>query len=368
MPYSPASLLDLFSADFDDIIDVRSPAEYAEDHIPGAVSLPALSDSERAHIGTVYVRQSRFLARRMGAALVARNVAAHLDGYLSDKGPRYRPLIYCWRGGQRSGSVATILRQIGWQAETLDDGWRGYRRIVVALLYNGAFPAPLAVLDGNTGTAKTELLHLMAARGVQVVDLEGLARHRGSLFGAWAGGQPSQKAFETRLAQALVALDPARPVLVEAESNKIGDLLLPPVLWQAMQRAPRLGVTATLDARARYLAQSYGDLTVDQAGLAVLIDQLRPYHASERIEAWHGLAAAGAFTDLAAALMQAHYDPRYARSGLRRTAPPQHLVDLGAMGPAQLEAAAERLTAVLGALSWPDAAETVRSAGRKSRA
>ncbi|WP_114966619.1 tRNA 2-selenouridine(34) synthase MnmH [Alkalilacustris brevis] len=368
MPYAPATLAELLAAGFDDIIDVRSPAEYAEDHIPGAVNLPALSNAERARVGTVYVQESRFMARRMGAALVARNVAAHLEGHLVGKGPRYRPLVYCWRGGQRSGSVATILRQIGWQAETLEDGWRGYRRMVVEMLYKAPFPAPLAVLDGNTGTAKTELLHLMAARGVQVIDLEGLARHRGSLFGARAGGQPSQKAFETALARAMAGLDSARPVVVEAESNKIGDLFLPPALWQAMQRAPRVALAAPLAERAAYLARSYADLTEDRAELAAVIDRLRPYHAAERIETWHALAREGAFEALAAALMEVHYDPRYARSALRRAEPPQHRIEMTDMRAEGLAATADRLEQAVARLRQPDAGGTVRSAGHKHRA
>lgn len=312
------SLADLNHLGFDEVIDVRSPAEFAEDHVPGAVNLPVLDDAERAQVGTVYTRESRFRARRMGAALVARNAALHLEGYLSDKPGSYRPLVYCWRGGQRSGSFALILGQIGWQVGVIAGGWRSYRRLVVGALYDSPFPAPVFVLDGNTGTAKTAILQEVAARGGQVIDLEGLARHRGSLFGLVAGEvQPGQKGFESALAMAMARLDPARPVLVEAESNRIGALRLPPALWQAMSAAPRLIIDAPLEARARWLAGAYADLTQDRALLSARINALAPYHARTRLADWRALAAAGEFELLACELMAHHYDPRYTRARRR---------------------------------------------------
>ena len=159
---------------FDATIDVRSPSEFAEDHVPGAINLPVLSDEERARVGTIYVQEDSFLARKIGAALVARNAAQHIEGPLADHPGGWRPLIYCWRGGQRSGSFASILAQIGWRAETLDGGYRSYRRLVVQTLYDNPFPTRVVLLDGNTGTAKTELLRLLGPRGVQAIDLEGL--------------------------------------------------------------------------------------------------------------------------------------------------------------------------------------------------
>jgi len=243
-------LADLGRAGFDTIIDVRSPAEYAEDHLPGAINLPVLDDAERARVGTIYKQQSPFLARKVGAALVARNAARHLEGALADKPGGWRPLVYCWRGGQRSGSFATILGQVGWRVDLVAGGYKAWRTLVVGALNDQPFPAPLWVLDGNTGTAKTELLARLSALGRQTIDLEALANHRGSLFGHRAGGQPSQKAFEGRLAMAISALDPARPVVVEAESSRIGDLMLPKQLWAAMCAAPRLCIAAPLAARA----------------------------------------------------------------------------------------------------------------------
>lgn len=318
MAFTLTSLADLTVHGFDMVIDVRSPAEYAEDRLPGAINLPALSDDERARVGTIYTQESPFTARKIGAALVARNVAAHLDGPLAGMEGGWRPLVYCWRGGQRSGSVATILREIGWRVEVLQGGYRSYRRAVVAALYETAMPAPVVLLDGNTGTAKTELLTRVAARGGQVLDLEGLAHHRGSLLGARAEGQPCQKAFESGLAAEVTVLDPARPVLVEAESSKIGDLILPPMLWQAMCAAPRITVTAPPEARAAYLARAYADLTEAPELLSERLSGLVPLQGRDRVAGWQALVREGAMEALAGELIAAHYDPRYAKSRERR--------------------------------------------------
>jgi len=194
MTFEISDLSALNEAPFDDIIDVRSPSEFAEDHIPGAINLPVLSDEERARVGTIYTQESPFLARKIGAALVARNAAAHIEGPLSGKDGAWRPLIYCWRGGQRSGSFASILAQIGWRVDTLSGGYQSYRRNVVRLLYETAITSPIVLLDGNTGTGKTDILKRLPTLGIQVIDLEGLACHRGSALGS-LGDQPSQKGF-----------------------------------------------------------------------------------------------------------------------------------------------------------------------------
>jgi len=338
-----ASLTQVAALGFDDVIDVRAPAEWAEDHIPGAVNLPVLDDAERARVGTIYKRENPFRARKVGAALVARNAAAHLEGPLADKPGGWRPLVYCWRGGQRSGSFASILSQIGWRVETVAGGYKTYRSLVVQALYDAPVPSRVIVLDGNTGTAKTELLALMAERGVQVIDLEGLANHRGSLFGARAGGQPSQKGFESRLAMALAALDPARPVVVEAESSRIGSCRMPPRLWRAMVAAPRLAVSAPLAARAAYLARAYADLTADPADLAGVINRLRPMQAAETIDRWLALAASHRFEPLAAELMALHYDPRYTRQRHLTGAPPAQVIEAPSLTAAALPAVAAEL-------------------------
>jgi tRNA 2-selenouridine synthase len=347
MAITLTSLSDLAAHGFDDIIDARAPAEYAEDHLPGAISLPVLDDVERAHVGTIYKQVSPFSARKIGAALVAANVARHLQGPLADKPGGWRPLIYCWRGGQRSGSFAMILQQIGWRVETIAGGYKAWRALVVKALYETAFPCPVVVLDGNTGTAKTEVLNLLPERGVQVLDLEGLAHHRGSLFGA-LGPQPSQRAFDCALAMAISRLDPKRPVVIEAESSKVGECRLPPTLWKAMAAAPRVAIAAPVAARAVYLTRAYGDLVADAARLSAVIDRLRPAHPAERIEKWQGLAVAGEFSTLAEELMQHHYDPRYAKHRAR-IGPPLHEIVAERLLPEDLAALADRVaTAVTG--------------------
>lgn len=340
------SLADVLALDFDDIIDVRAPAEWAEDHMPGAISLPVLDDGERARVGTVYKQVSPFSARKIGAALVAKNAAAHLEGPLADKPGGWRPLVYCWRGGQRSGSFASILSQIGWRVEVVQGGYKTWRRLVVDYLYEAAFPFRLVVLDGNTGSAKTEVLNLLPERGVQVVDLEGLANHRGSLFGSM-GDQPSQKAFEGRLALALARLDPARPVVVEAESAKVGDCRLPPKLWRAMVAAPRVAIAAPRAARARYLLRAYDDLVADVSRLDAVVASLALAHPKERIAEWRALVAAGRFADLADGLMEHHYDPRYGKHRARMEVPFTEVAVEGLDDPAAL---ADRIAAVVGGM------------------
>ena len=344
MTYSFTTLSDLKAAGFDDVIDVRAPLEYAEDHIPGAINLPVLSDAERAEVGTIYVQEDRFRARKVGAAHVSRNAAHHLETVLRDKPGGWRPLVYCWRGGQRSGSFASILAQIGWRVELLDGGYRSYRKEVVKTLYETPMDLQILLIDGMTGTAKTRILHRLAALGHQIIDLEGLACHRGSLFGATGQDQPAQKSFESQLIEHLAGFDPGRPVLIEAESNKVGEILIPPSLWAAMQRAKRVEITASLGERARFLERDYGDLTRDPDRLSKLIGALTSFHGHEKVAHWQDLARTQGFADLAAELMQDHYDPRYQRSRARNlpdTVLHQAIEDLSEEG---LEVAAKALS------------------------
>ena len=350
VPFALTDLRQLLAHGFDDIIDVRAPTEFADDHLPGAISLPVLDDVERARVGTIYKQQSPFLARKVGGALVARNVAAHLEGPLADRDGGWRPLVYCWRGGQRSGSMAVILAAVGWRVAVVQGGYKTWRSLVVRALHDTPVPSPLIVLDGQTGTAKTALLARMAARGVQVIDLEGLANHRGSLFGGMPGGQPTQRGFEGQLAMALAALDPARPVVVEAESSKVGNLALPPMLWKAMLTAPRLAVTAPVPARAAYLTRAYADLVADAARLDAVVASLRPLHPAEVIAHWRGLVHDGDVVALAADLMTRHYDQRYERSRARSADRIVATFEVDGLEDAGLDRLADRLTSAVRAL------------------
>lgn len=335
------NLSDFVDWDFDDIIDVRSPSEFAEDHIPGAVNMPALSDEQRAEVGTIYVQESRFKARRIGAAHVARNAADHIERYMGDKDGSWRPLVHCWRGGQRSGSFGSILAQIGWRVEVLEGGYQTYRRLVVKALYDTVVPHKLILIDGHTGTAKTEILTCLREAGAQVLDLEGLAAHRGSLFGATAQRQPTQKLFEGQLAVKLAGLDPNLPVFVEAESNRIGQIKLPPSLWQAMIYAPRITVAAPLTARANYLVQTYGDVVTDEAEILSRIKALSPYQSKEQIAKWAENARVRDYFSLATSLMQDHYDPRYSKAQHR-----YERIELGRVDLADLDSETLKQVAV----------------------
>ncbi|MEM9350434.1 MAG: tRNA 2-selenouridine(34) synthase MnmH [Pseudomonadota bacterium] len=332
-----SSLQELFAHHADTIIDVRSPAEFAEDHVPGAINLPVLDNDERAEVGTMYKQVSPFRARKIGAALVFRNAARHIETALADKEGGWRPLVYCWRGGQRSGAFAWMLKEIGWRADVIDGGYRTFRRLVSEALYEVPLPHRLVKLGGYTGTAKTELLAHAADAGAHVVDLEGLARHRGSVLGAWEEPQPSQKAFETALAHALTSLDPARPVLVEAESSKIGKITLPPSLWAAMKAAPVIEIDAPLDQRAAYLARAYASILKDPAALMEKLAPLKRLRGEARLESWRELSEAGDNVALCESLAEHHYDPAYRRARKGREETPADIVALNDLEPKTLK-------------------------------
>lgn len=350
------TITDLTSANlaqYDAIIDVRSPAEFAEDHLPGAINLPVLNNDERAEIGTLYKQVSAFEARRRGAGLVARNIAAHLDAGLKDCPPRYRPLVYCWRGGMRSTSMAVILSAIGWRPALLGGGYRTWRRSVAAALESDDTHLPVILIDGQTGSGKTALLHALQALGEQVIDLEGLAAHRGSVFGPVAGvEQPSQKRFETCLWTELRDLDLSRPVFLEAESRMVGRRRVPERLWAAMRAAPRIHIEASPDDRAGHLLTAYPDLIADRERIDEALDQLIPHHGHEQINAWREQADRGDWLTLARALIISHYDPAYDRARRRETETKQ------VAQPVRLEAAS------LSPAGISDLAERVQNAGR----
>lgn len=300
-------------AAFDAVIDVRSPSEFALDHLPGAINLPVLDDAERTAVGTEYVQGSKFRARRQGAVLVARNIAAHLEGALADRPGGFKPLVYCWRGGQRSHAMATIMDQVGWPVTVLDGGYQTWRRAVVSALYDQVPALKLVRLDGATGVGKTEMLGRLNDAGEQTLDLEGLANHRGSLFGAMAGGQPSQKLFDSRLYAAIAALDPIRQVVVEAESSRVGTVALPPGFWAAMQAAPVIELTAPMGQRVERILKDYNVFTHDLESVGKALSRL-PRHISKAQRAdWLELARTGQMDAFVQSLIEGHYDPAYGR-------------------------------------------------------
>ncbi|UWQ51157.1 tRNA 2-selenouridine(34) synthase MnmH [Leisingera caerulea] len=341
------SLQEFYGHGFDTVIDVRSPAEFAEDHVPGAISLPVLNNEERAEVGTIYVQDSPFKARKLGAALVFRNAANHIEQSLSHHEGGWKPLVYCWRGGQRSGSFTWMLQQIGWRAEVVEGGYQTYRRLVHKAMYETVLPHRLVALDGYTGSAKTEVLNRAGQLGVQVLDLEGLANHRGSLLGEMPTPQPSQKGFESAVSGALMRLDPARPVLVEAESNKIGQRIIPPAVWEAMKQAPRIELQVPVAARCRYLAAAYDDILSDAARLREKLGPLRAHRSGAVVDGWFASIEAGDKAALTEALMLEHYDPAYRKSRTAIGAEVAATVEADALDESGLQAAAAQVAEIM---------------------
>ncbi|HVY08089.1 MAG TPA: tRNA 2-selenouridine(34) synthase MnmH [Burkholderiales bacterium] len=299
---------------FDEIIDVRSPAEFALDHLPGACNCPVLDDAERARVGTLY-KSSPFEARKMGAALVANNIAQHLQAHFSDRDRNWRPLVYCWRGGKRSGSMAHVLREVGWEAATLDGGYQSYRRFVVMQLAELPPRFDFRVVCGPTGSGKSHLLSSIASAGGQVLDLEALARHRGSLLGGLPGEtQPSQKMFESLIWKSLRGFDAARPVFVEAESRRIGTLRLPEALLSRMRESRCISLCVPVAERVRFLLAEYRHLLDEPDWLAFRLQRLAALHSRQTVDDWIARIEARDWEALVSELLATHYDPAYLRS------------------------------------------------------
>jgi tRNA 2-selenouridine synthase len=300
---------------YDSIVDVRSEGEFAEDHIPGAISCPVLHDAERAEVGTMDRQQSSFEARRRGAALVSRNIAFHLEHAFHDKPRDWRPLVYCWRGGNRSGAMAHILERVGWRADQLEGGYRAYRRAIVAALEELPQRLSFIVICGPTGSGKSRLLQQLALAGAQTLDLEALASHRGSVLGGLpAQPQPGQKLFESKLWDILRRADASRPVYVESESRKVGELRVPDALLARMRAAPCVRLEAPMPVRIGLLRAEYAHFEADVSLLASQLDRLVELHGRDRIAHWRQLAGRGAWDPLVEELLRDHYDPAYRRS------------------------------------------------------
>jgi tRNA 2-selenouridine synthase len=302
-------------AEFDEIIDVRTPAEFAEDHIPGAINCPVLSDEERITVGILYTQVSPFEARKVGAALVSKNIAHHLQTRFHDHPKSWRPLIYCWRGGQRSGAMSIVLAQVGWAAHKLEGGYKTYRRDVLDKLEALPQSFTFRVICGPTGSGKSRLLNALSDSGHQVLDLEMLAKHRGSVLGRLPEqAQPSQKLFDSMLLQTLQKLDPARAVYMEAESNKIGSITLPPALITAMHASACLLVETPLATRVAGLLEDYRYYVENPETFIEHLKPLHRYHGAKQLERWSDLIHAGDFATLVAELLTLHYDPSYFRA------------------------------------------------------
>jgi len=301
--------------DFDTVIDARSEAEYALDHLPAAVNWPTLNNAERIGIGTLYKQVNPFEARKRGAALAARNIATHIEREVLARPKSWQPLCYCWRGGQRSGALALILGQIGFRVTLLEGGYKAFRAALVQDLAQKVAGLTWVVVCGPTGSGKTRLLHALAAQGAQVLDLEALARHRSSVLGAIPGQtQPCQKRFETLIWETLRRFDPARPVYVESESKKVGDLSLPPALVDALHASRCLSLTLTDDERVALLLEDYAELVRDVAYFCDRLAVLTALKGKAVVQRWQTLARSGQFAPVVRDLLATHYDPAYQQS------------------------------------------------------
>ena len=339
-------------AEFSDRIDARSPAEYALDHIPCAISHPVLDDGQRASIGTLHKQDSAFAAKKTGAAMVARNIAAMLESSFADHPREWRPLIYCWRGGKRSAALTHVLNEIGWKAVRLDGGYKAYRRQVIADLAQLPERFSYRVICGVTGSGKSRLLRALGVAGAQVLDLEALARHRGSLLGDLPdAAQPSQKGFESALWEHFNRLDPGRPVFVESESKKVGEVRVPQNLIERMWQSPCLRVEATLISRFGLLREEYAHFIADPEALHEKLEHLSALRGAAAMARWRALSQAGDWDALVESLLVEHYDPAYLRS--MRLNYPQYdsaaAVELAGINDADFSAAAARLAAEFGA-------------------
>jgi tRNA 2-selenouridine synthase len=331
-------------AEFDAVIDARSEAEHAEDRLPGAVNWPSLDNAQRIEVGTLYKQVNPFEARKRGASLVAANIARHIEREVMDKPKTWQPLVYCWRGGQRSGALSMVLGQIGFRVGIVEGGYKAFRHEVLAQLPALAQRLQYRVICGPTGAGKTRLLQALAAEGAQVLDLEALASHRSSVLGVIPGQpQPSQKGFDTLVWQALRALDPARPVFVESESRKVGNVAIPEPVIDAMRASACLRLELPEDERVALLLEDYAFFAQDADFFCQRLDALVQIRGKAQVQAWQDAVRAGGTEGVVRDLLVKHYDPGYASSTARNFA---RFADAPAIAPRDRSAAAMRDLAV----------------------
>lgn len=301
--------------DFSSVIDARSEGEYAEDHLPGALNWPSLNDEERSIVGTHYKQISAFEARKLGASMVAKNIAEHIRREVLDKPREWQPLVYCWRGGKRSGSLALILDQIGFNVTIIEGGYKAFRAALLADLPQLAARHSYRVICGPTGSGKTRLLQALHAQGAQVLDLEALANHRSSVLGMIPGlAQPTQKAFDRLTWATLRGFDPARPVYIESESKKVGNVAIPDGLVSAMRSAPCLQLDLPEDERVALLLEDYDFFVRDIEFFCERLEALVQARGKETVKDWQARSRSGDVASVVRELLVKHYDPVYLQS------------------------------------------------------
>ena len=306
---------------FSDVIDARSEGEFAEDRLPGAINWPSLNNEERQLVGTEYKQISAFDAKKRGAALVAKNIARHLERDVINKPRDWQPLVYCWRGGKRSGALALILDQIGFNVTLVDGGYKAFRAALVAALPQLAAQFDFRVICGTTGSGKTRLLQALAAQGAQVLDLEALANHRSSVLGLIPGTpQPTQKAYDSLIWAVLKSFDPARPVYIESESKKVGNVAIPEGLITAMRAAPCLQLDLSDDERVELLLEDYDFFVKDIEFFCDRLGALTQARGKDVVTDWQNRSRSGDIASVVRELLTGHYDPVYLQSMKRNFA------------------------------------------------
>jgi tRNA 2-selenouridine synthase len=299
---------------FDLIIDARSPREFEEDHVPGAINLPVVYDAEYAEVGTTH-RTDPMRAYQIGVAYSLRNIARHLDLPFFRTSKRATILVYCFRGGKRSKLWTDALETIGYKVQRLPTGWKGYRNWVRATLADAPTKMHFNVLSGPTGCGKTRLLHALRQAGAQILDLEALASHRGSIIGGIPGHpQPSQKYFDTLLLEAISRLDLTKPVWIESESKKIGQVQLPTSLFEAMHHSRLFSVHTSMSERVLMWHREYPHFEKDPVGLVEKLSYLKALVGGPTLKIWKDLAEQGEIDALFESIMVDYYDPSYTRS------------------------------------------------------
>ena len=317
MSLSPVPAAELLQRlhEFDTVIDARSEGEFDEDHLPGAVNWPTLNNAQRRDIGTLYKQVNAFEAKKRGAAHAARNIAAHIDREVIDKPKDWKPLAYCWRGGKRSGSLSLILSEIGFRVTLVEGGYKAFRAALVLDIPRRVSALNWRVICGTTGSGKTRLLQALARQGEQVLDLEALANHRSSVLGALPGiPQPTQKRFDTLVWDALRQFDPTRPVYVESESKKVGNVAVPASLIDAMRSSPCLNLVLPDAERVALLMEDYDFFVQNTEDFCGRLQVLSEFRGKVVVEGWLDQVRAGHIDVVVQELLTLHYDPVYLQS------------------------------------------------------
>ena len=303
---------------FDTIIDVRSPLEFAEDHIVGAINCPVLSDLERQKVGTIYKKESSFKAKIIGSSLTAKNIAFHIENNFMEKKGAWQPLIYCWRGGQRSKAFSIVLSEVGWRTNQLKGGYKEYRNQVINFLENIGPKLKITLISGKTGSAKTKILKSIENEGGQILDLEGLANHKGSLLGKIPDLiQPSQKFFESLIFNKIQKLNLKDKIYIEAESSKIGNIHIPKSIWKKMIKSPRIEISANVELRAKFLVSDYDYMCNNPTLINPIIKGLKNRLSKKLFDEWTNLIDRKKWFDLTKSFLENHYDPSYSSNTIK---------------------------------------------------